>query len=191
MSTLLWGALHSSSPPPILPTTTTPGHPSTQHHTPPPQLDKLGQTFAPAWHQINIYFNSYFWLNCKHPFNRALDIPDHYKQAANKFKTECCSDQALKWVCVVKDRHLIMITSRFGDKWSKNKWMQMTMVAKRTWDRWSGSSTTALGRLKTNYSEVACWATYSPSLSHSGLHKLWDVLISRADRGSCAHKCVC
>ena len=150
-----------------LPTTTTPGPPSTQHHTPPPQLDKLGQTFAPAWHQINIYFNSYFWLNHKHSFNRALDILDHYILAANKFKTDYWSDQVLKWVCVVKDRHLIMITSRFGDKRLKNKWMQMTMVAKRTWDGWSGSSTTALGCLKTNYSEVACWATYSPSLSHS------------------------
>ena len=27
--------------------------------------------------------------------------------------------------------------------------------------------------------------------SSSGLHKLWYVLISWADRGSCAHKCVC
>ena len=30
-----------------------------------------------------------------------------------------------------------------------------------------------------------------PALLWSGLHKLCDVLISWADRGSCAHKCVC
>ena len=35
------------------------------------------------------------------------------------------------------------------------------------------------------------FAQYSEWVSESGLHKLRDVLISWADRGSCAHKCVC
>ena len=30
-----------------------------------------------------------------------------------------------------------------------------------------------------------------PWFDRAGLHKLWYVLISWADRGSCAHKCVC
>ena len=40
-----------------------------------------------------------------------------------------------------------------------------------------------LGALKHEVNEV--------DFSQAGLHKLWHVLLSSADRGSCAHKCVC
>ena len=38
---------------------------------------------------------------------------------------------------------------------------------------------------------LSCSFPWQPLYNTTGLHKLWYVLISWADRGSCAHKCVC